>query len=300
MKGLVRRALLARPVNLSVRTALAPLPRRRLPDALWRRLPVVGDFPVALPGGGRFRYRSRGEYLGRELYWRGVASFEPGSAEVVARLAATVDGFWDVGAYSGLYTLIAAAARPGLSVAAFEPLPENFAWLRANLELNGLRAVEAVAAAVTETDGGTIDLWVPTEPWTSEATVTPGPRAGADSCRPLSVPSVSIDGFRERWTGPPPGLIKIDAEGAEVAILAGARQTLDECRPILLCELLPRPDESLEATRRLLSATGYRWGVVTAAGVVRRERLEPSREHRNQLLWPAESESVAEAAGLLR
>lgn len=300
MKGALRRALLARPVNRSLRAALAPLPRRRLPRSIWLRIPVVGDFRVALADGSGFLYRSRGEYLGRVLYWRGVTAFEPGSAEAVARLARTVDGFWDVGAYSGLYTLIATAARPGLDVAAFEPLPENFEWLRSNLELNGLRSVDAIPAAATERDGGTVDLWVPSDPWTSEATVAPASPGEGGETRRLQVPAVSLDGYRSRSKGSPPGLIKIDAEGAESRILAGAERTLEECRPIVLCELLPENAASLGETRRMLSGAGYRWGPISGSGVVRRERLEPSADHRNQLLWPAEKEAVLERAGLLQ
>lgn len=299
MKRVVRRVLLAPTLNRVLRTALAPLPRSRIPTPLWHRLPVVGDFAVELPGCQRFRYRSRGEYLGRVLYWRGVTAFEPGSADVVMRLAGTVNGFWDIGAYSGLYTLIAAAAAPGIDIVAFEPLPDNFEWLRSNLELNGLWSAEAVPAAVTEQDDMIVDLQVPTERWTSEATVMsqlyPSLR-----CWKLQVPTVSIDGLRQRRNGPPPGLIKIDAEGAESRILAGARQTLEDCRPIVLCEVLPHAAEALDSTQRLLRAASYHWGLVTAAGVVQRELFEPSREHRNQLLWPAERQAVLEAVGLLR
>jgi FkbM family methyltransferase len=296
----LRRTLLARPVNRSLRAALAPLPRRRVPGWCWRRLPVVGAFEVTLAGGERFRYRSRGEYLGRVLYWRGPAAFEPGSVEAVARLARTVDGFWDVGAYGGLYTLIAAAARPGIDAVAFEPVPDNLAWLRSNLALNGLASVAAVGAAVTDRDDGEVDLWVPPTPWTSEASLLPRPGPGGGAGVRLAVPAVSLDGFRRRRPGPPPGLIKIDAEGAEGRILAGARRTLDECRPIVVCEVLPESAGSLPETRRILAAAGYRWGLIGAGGVVPRERLEPASAHRNQLLWPAEQTAVLEGAGLFR
>jgi FkbM family methyltransferase len=298
MRALARRALLSRPLNRALRGALAPLPRRWLPGGLRRRLPVVGEFPVRLASGERFLFRSRGEYLGRVLYWQGVGAFEPGSAEVVARLARRSRCFWDVGAYGGLYTLIAEAARPGLAAVAFEPLPDNFDWLRANLRVNGLDGVEAVAAAVTGGGSDRAELWVPSDPWPSHSTVSPKPNADPARGRRLAVPAVSIDGFRERGAGPPPDLIKIDAEGAEAEILAGARRTLAECRPVLLCELLPRSRPELPALRQLLGDAGYRWGMVTPRGVEPRAELEPEGGARNHLLWPAEKAGLLAEAGI--
>ena len=61
----------------------------------------------------------------------------------------------DVGANIGYFTVIA-ASRVGDSgrVFAFEPGPENFSLLQANLALNGLEMrVEAVHAALSDTEG---------------------------------------------------------------------------------------------------------------------------------------------------
>src|SRR5439155_3386203 len=61
---------------------------------------------------------------------------------------------WDVGANVGLYTLGAAQAvgRRGL-VVAFEPVPENLAFLRRHIELNALTQVMVVPAAVSDVEG---------------------------------------------------------------------------------------------------------------------------------------------------
>jgi FkbM family methyltransferase len=57
--------------------------------------------------------------------------------------------FYDVGANVGFFTLIAARlVDPGGTVVAFEPLPENVAQLRRNVELNSFRHVVVVPAAV--------------------------------------------------------------------------------------------------------------------------------------------------------
>jgi FkbM family methyltransferase len=40
--------------------------------------------------------------------------------------------------------------------------------------------------------------------------------------------------------------ILLDIEGYEVAALDGARETVERCRPVILCELLPRSKEAIE------------------------------------------------------
>src|SRR5687767_8011453 len=92
-------------VNASIRRTLGASPwRSSLPPALWKRLPVHGEITVAVPASPGFKYLSRGEPLGKVLFWRGIDGFEPGSASVFRELARESEVFLDVGAYSGYYT----------------------------------------------------------------------------------------------------------------------------------------------------------------------------------------------------
>lgn len=51
----------------------------------------------------------------------------------------------------------------------------------------------------------------------------------------------------------PPDVLKIDVEGSEIDVLAGARQTLNEHRPVVICEL----HETNREVYDLLSTLGY-------------------------------------------
>jgi hypothetical protein len=59
-----------------------------------------------------------------------------------------------------------------------------------------------------------------------------------------------------------PGLIKIDAEGAESRVLAGCERTMQINRPVILCEAWP---DSLQMASggglvgELLRTRGYEW-----------------------------------------
>ncbi len=139
--------------------------------------------------------------------------------------------FFDVGANVGFFTILAArlVGEAG-TVVAFEPESRNVDGLRDNVELNGFSNVVVVPVAVSSSSGDA-QLRVP-----HRATARLLPRdhgSGSDS----RVATTSIDDFVARRPGLSPAVIKIDVEGHEAEVIRGMRETLQRCRPIVLCEL---------------------------------------------------------------
>jgi FkbM family methyltransferase len=129
----------------------------------------------------------------------------------------------DVGAHVGFYTLLSSVlVGPGGKVFAFEPVPRNLKYLRRHIGMNRLVNVTVVEAAVTDHSGeGSFEE----QPDTTQGRLSEG---GS-----LLVPTVSLD---ELWLAgkvPTPRVIKIDVEGGEMSVLAGARSLLEARRPIL-------------------------------------------------------------------
>jgi FkbM family methyltransferase len=158
----------------------------------------------------------------RLLYLEGER-FMPERA-VVRRLLRPGMRAVDVGANVGYYLLlIESAVGPGGSVACFEPEPENLRELARNVEANRLENVRVFAAAVGAEDGRVsmclgINAAVAGE-------------AGGD----FTVPLLRLDSALEG----PVDFVKIDVEGYEGHVLAGARRLLREHRPTLLVEIHP-------------------------------------------------------------
>ncbi|HLY99237.1 MAG TPA: FkbM family methyltransferase [Candidatus Angelobacter sp.] len=152
--------------------------------------------------------------------------------QTVARSGQVV---YDIGANVGFFTVIAARlVGPSGRVVSFEPLEANFLLLRHNAQLNGFTHVVANNFALADRDG------------TAEFLLSKDPTFGglASSAKEVDnqagkteVRVFRLDSVVQRDSLPLPGIMKIDVEGAEAAVLDGAAETIRKARPILIIEL---------------------------------------------------------------
>ena len=210
---------------------------------------MTGPIELTLPGGKGFQYRSAlMDFLGRGLFFGGLGWWEPEVLRVLPCLARTARGVVDVGAHTGLFTLIALTENPAARAVAIEPVMANAQLLHANLRENGLleRCVVAVAAVAEVTGVVQFDLGPVEVPMT--ASIAASGRNGA------LIPAVCIDAVAD-WL-PAVDLIKIDVEGFEHLVLNGCRETLVRHRPTIMIECLPgsRVEEFADTWEEL----GYR------------------------------------------
>ena len=111
----------------------------RIPRSVYRRIAPIGDHPVTSPAGNRLTYvADRSDRMARDVVWEDLRNWEVGSLTAFSRLAARSRLVLDVGAYSGIYSLIACVDGPG-AVIAFEPNPEVRPLLASNLAANQLQ-----------------------------------------------------------------------------------------------------------------------------------------------------------------
>ncbi len=168
------------------------------------------------------------------------------------------DVFFDVGAHCGYFSAIAATMIGPQRVTAFEPHPDNFA----DLMLNCPNSI-CVRAAVSDTqhpepfyrnldnDGGHA-LWNPgMHDWNLE---TRGGRLP-----PITVSQTTLDQFAPSM----PTVIKIDTEGAELRVLRGAANVLNQPQlRTVICELnhfgLDQMGDDEESLRRFMATFGFK------------------------------------------
>jgi FkbM family methyltransferase len=221
------------------------------------RLPVrYREFDAALPGGGVVVLRFD-EWVGRHYLLHG-SSFDP--AELNFLWASLEPGGFaiDVGANVGVYAVTAALrVGPAGRVIAVEADDDYVPRLRGNLERNDLANVEVVAAAAGPTDGE-VELIIAADRAFSSIKPLVAYR-GAGAAR--QVPQVRLDTLWHDAGEPAVGFVKVDVEGAELEVLAGAGELLERCRPALVVEVSSATEPEVRST---LAALGYE--DVTPAG----------------------------------
>jgi FkbM family methyltransferase len=216
----------------------------------------------------------------------------------------------DVGAKHGLYTaVLAAACGPTGRVVAFEPLPGPRRVLATLRVLTGATTVTVVPAAVSDTEGTDTlalpmrrGLPVPGRAYLTRGALGPGSNAEFRHHHPVRTDVVTIDAWAERAGPPRVDVIKVDVEGAEPAVIAGARATLERWHPTLLLELearhlaryAPGGDRAAADLLAHLAELGYRaW---TRDGAVWEPTAEVRGDRRNHL-FVARPEVTAAISG---
>lgn len=156
--------------------------------------------------------------------------------EIACSAGATV---FDVGANIGLYSVIAAQRISSSGrVYAFEPVLENLAFLRNNLELNGVSdRVEVQETAVGEVDGE-LEIFLSNRQIGTHSAAKESIGKGA-SVKSVKVPMRSIDAFVASHGISRIDVVKIDVEGYDGQVLQGALQTLRQHKPVLFIEYSP-------------------------------------------------------------
>lgn len=155
--------------------------------------------------------------------------------------------FIDIGAHVGYFTLLAAkhVGQDG-KVLAMEPNPTVAALLRQNLARSELRNVIVEEVACSDSDSAPkLILYIPSDYNVAKASLSernagPGTR--------VEVESKLVDQLVVKHSLPRVDLIKIDVEGAELAVFRGMKETLARFRPSVVTELNAELLASCEST----------------------------------------------------
>ncbi|HWF51439.1 MAG TPA: FkbM family methyltransferase [Solirubrobacteraceae bacterium] len=173
--------------------------------------------------GAGLRFRGTGGYPGYVL-----GTSEPEEQALLQAELGPGAVFYDIGANVGFFsTLAGRLVGPTGRVFAFEPFPLSADRAEANAALNHLGQVTVIRAAVGRGPG--------------RATLAVSDHHATHRIVPdgegIEVDVVSIDDWLRNGDVPPPTLVMIDAEGAELDVLEGMLEVMAKHRPVVTCEV---------------------------------------------------------------
>jgi FkbM family methyltransferase len=186
---------------------------------------------------------------------------------------------FDLGANVGFYSLLSAKYIGDTgSVHAFEPTPDIFSRLRANVEFNGFMNININQLALADRCGSSVFYLYKQNAMNSLSIQD----WIGNPINQIEVETITLDKYVQMRRLAKVDLIKIDVEGAELAVLRGGSKLLSGFNaPILICEFSEPPTRGFGHTttslRDFLETLGYqlfRW-------IPESEKLVPEPRHSN-------------------
>lgn len=221
---------------------------------------------VARGEDGFVMFNNADDVVAAHYLYAGPASFEPETLRLWVHLARKANFIFDVGAFTGVFSLAAVAAHPTCFVMAFEPSSVTYSRLLVNISANGFDARIAPVWSGLGKENGRLDLHHPSGVYvlsSDESFVTD--RIG-EPCFSETVPVFALDHLLANQGQyrtqtiinadfSSVDLIKIDVEGFELDVLEGMRGTFEHHKPTAIIEVFELNE--VGAIRQIAGA-GYR------------------------------------------
>jgi FkbM family methyltransferase len=184
--------------------------------------------------GGVFSIHPRSHLLRRFLEF---GYYEPHVLELYRRFIVADRDIIDVGANVGFFTVAGAKCLTTGRILAAEPTSEAFSNLNRNVQQNGVSERVVLFKGLVGATPGTGEIRsVPGKEEYSSINAIEHEAVRGEQTVVESVPMETVDSLVERHQLHP-ALLKVDVEGAELAVFNGAVRTIKEYRPVVISEI---------------------------------------------------------------
>lgn len=222
-------------------------------EKIYKHLHFKDVFTVKVKEGISFRMRHYGHQLENNIFWKGLTGrWEKQSMELWIRLNEKANVVMDIGANTGIYSLVSKAINPKARVMAFEPVERVFNKLQSNIELNNFNT-ESYLMAVSDKDGEAVFYDTDAD---HTYTVTINKDLSQDKrYHPVKVKIKTIDSLIKEQKIDHIDLVKIDVETHEPEVMKGF-SLIKKYQPNILIEILS--DEIGEKVQNEIELYGAR------------------------------------------
>lgn len=260
--------------------------------AFWKENPVRGDIDIMIEGIQAFKMHcDNDDTVVKELYWTSFTGWEFTSLMLWRGLLNNFSEgvVYDIGAYSGIYSLIASVVSSKYRVEAFDIQPKCIDRVSKNMAINSFENIEVTRAACSSENGKAPYFFYDEEGIISSVA---GLKPKSMNNLQEEVATVKLDdhAVAKSQLGEI-RLIKIDVEGAEKSTLAGMQNILNADSPDVLIEVNDFKD--LKGVKKLFPKTYSVYDIDEDQLVVKKLNwLSKPSEHRNYLFTIKSNEEL--------
>jgi FkbM family methyltransferase len=205
-------------------------------------------FEVTMPspnGVVRFLFGTQGnlDFIASLIRANGLARYEEPTPAVFVDLVQQLNGtVLDIGANTGLFALLAAAANPNVRIYGFEPLATIRELLQANIGFNpGLAPQIKIEPFGLSRTSGSLPFF---ETINDQGLITTSSSFELEHAQRIGqfcehrIVTQTLDDWADTIENARVDLIKIDVEAHEHAVIEGGRKTISRHRPFIIVEIL--------------------------------------------------------------
>jgi len=207
------------------------------PPSVYQHLYFTGSINMKLDDEQNFKMIHYGHQLENELFWEGLFScWEKSSMKVWAKLSEQSKVIFDIGANTGIYSLLARVKNKNAAIHAFEPFPAIYNKLKHNAAINDYDITANCMAVSNYTGTGVIY----TEDENFAYSVTVNQNLWVKHKEPIKIDIITttLKDYIEKYNIQSIDLMKIDVETHEPEVMEGFAEYFLKLRPILLIEIL--------------------------------------------------------------
>lgn len=144
----------------------------------------------------------------------------------------------DIGSNIGYYTLLESTfVKEQGNVIAIEPVPQNFAYLVKNVNVNRANNVKCLNLAISNEEGKIKMIQSPYSNWCKIITEETLKTSKNEKTDIINVPTTTIDNLVKRLELKRVDLLRMDIEGYEEHAIRGAKSTINKYHPKILMEI---------------------------------------------------------------
>jgi FkbM family methyltransferase len=160
--------------------------------------------------------------------------YELEDSEMLYRLVSEGDTIFDIGANIGWYSNHLSKKLPGATIYSFEPIPETYAQVKRNTELNQAKNIHLNNFALSDKKQTLKFFYSPAITGaSSSANITE-----RSDMKELTCEANTLDNFVKEKNISKLDFIKCDVEGAEFLVYKGGPETFAKHQPIIFTEML--------------------------------------------------------------
>jgi len=217
------------------------------------------------------------------IYWNGTRGFEPNVWKTLRECISFSDSFIDIGSNIGFYSIMAKKTFPQIPTYSYEPIKSIYEKNLLMHKENNLSTKNIFNVAISDKTGSAEIFLPPSLSLDEEATAT----LRKDSWQykkahtTYLVETIRLDDLK--LIDYKNIVIKIDVEDFEYNVFLGAKNLLEEKRPIVVCEILLREHKNLKSVE-LLFKLGYAIYAISNDGFFKFSK-EDFKSHRTLVIF---------------